>query len=533
MQKKPSTTSQIWLKTAALFTTIMVAGMVASSLACYFFYRHTKNDTISQTRMQIATALHNAHQHARRTLSMVISDLEFLAGQNELNAYIETGAIADEAALATEYHLFSEKRRIYDQVRFLDRNGREAVRVNYNDGHPLIVPHDQLQSKQHRYYFNDLTSEDPGTIYISGFDLNIEKKTIEQPIKPIIRFSTPVFSADRKTFMGVVVLNCLGQYIIDEMLGGGDQNTGDLMLVDSDGYWLSSPNHEDEWGFMLSDRADKRFGLRFPEAWARISASARSQFMSVKGAFTSETFSIIHSAEESTPYRITNNSKAKDLKIISFLSPSVLDGLHKDLRTNLIILWAVMALLTIAPSWILASNLVRRQLSREQLWQMATYDTLTGLLNRQSFKRILDQIMDESRRYDRCFAIFFIDLDRFKSVNDHMGHDAGDMVLIEAAKRMRDCLRSTDRLARLGGDKFCAIILEVDSREKASRVAQKIISELKRPFDLEKGTGQIGASIGISLFPWDGRNGESLVKSADTAMYEAKSEGKGKFRFAI
>lgn len=228
-------------------------------------------------------------------------------------------------------------------------------------------------------------------------------------------------------------------------------------------------------------------------------------------------------------YQYTKN----DLKIISLLSPSVLNGLQENLKTNLIILWTAMALLSIAPSWMLASGLARRQLSREQLWQMATYDTLTGLFNRHSFKRILDQIMDESRRYDRCFAIFFIDLDGFKSVNDRMGHDAGDTVLQQAAKRMRDCLRSTDRLARLGGDEFCAIILEVDSRDKASRVAQKLISELKRPFDLEKGTGQIGASIGIALFPWDGRNSESLVKSADTAMYTAKSEGKGKFRFAV
>ena len=265
---------------------------------------------------------------------MVISDLEFLAGQNELRAYLKSGAIADEAALATEYHLFAEKKRIYDQVRFLDRDGREMVRVNYNDGRPMIVPRNQLQSKQHRYYFKDATSTDPGTIYISEFDLNIENGEIEQPVKPIIRFSTPVFSADQ-TFMGVVVLNCLGQYFIDEMLEVSVQDTGDLMLVDSDGYWLSSPNREDEWGFMLSDRADKRFGLRFPEEWARISASARSQFMSEKGLFTSETFFIIHSAEESAQYRITNNSRAKDLKIISFLSPSVLDGLQEESKTGL------------------------------------------------------------------------------------------------------------------------------------------------------------------------------------------------------
>lgn len=532
MQKSLPKKSPIWIKTTVLFTFIFVCGMVVSALACYFFYQHTKNGNISRTRSQIAVVLHNTHQHTRRILSMVITDLEFLAGQNELRAYLETGATAVQAALGTEYHLFAEKKRIYDQVRFLDRDGREVVRVNYNEGRPMIVPRDQLQLKQQRYYFKDVKSADPGTIYISEFDLNIENGEIERPIKPIIRFSTPVFSADQ-AFQGVVVLNCLGQYIIDEILGVSDQNTGALMLVDSDGYWLSSPNREDEWGFMLSDRADKRFGIRFPEAWARISAATRSQFISANGLFTSETFSIIHSTEEFTPYRIANNSRAKDLKIISFLPLSVLDQRQEDLKFNLIILWTVMALISIAPCWMLASSLVRRRLSREQLWQMATYDTLTGLFNRHSFKRILDQIMDESQRYDRCFAIFFIDLDGFKSVNDHMGHDAGDMVLQQAAKRMGNCLRSTDRLARLGGDEFCAIILEVDSREKASQIAQKLIRELKRPFDLKAGTGQIGASIGIALFPWDGRNSESLVKSADTAMYTAKSEGKGKFRFAV
>jgi diguanylate cyclase (GGDEF)-like protein len=532
MRKAIAEKPHIRLKTIIWFIAIMVIGAAVSSTACCLFYYHVKQIGISRTRMQLAMAVHGTLQFTHRALNMVMSDLEFLAGQNELRAYLKSGAATDAAAMAMEYQLYSAKRNIYDQLRFLDRNGNEMVRINNENGGPVIIPGDQLQAKQHRYYFKDARAASPGAIYISRFDLNSENGVLEQPVKPVIRFSTPVFSDDRE-FMGVVVLNCLGKHIIDEMLSASDQSIGEFMIVNSDGYWLSSPNREDEWGFIIPERADKRFGLRFPAAWSRISTSDQSQFISENILFTSETFSITHLAGKSVPRRMADNSRFNNLKIINIIPQSTLNGLYRNLKTDLIYLWMVMALLTIAPSWILASNLVRRQLSQDQLWRMATFDTLTGLYNRHSFKRILDQTMDEARRYDRCFAIFFIDLDGFKSINDQMGHDAGDTVLQQAARRMQRCLRSTDRLARLGGDEFCIIILEVNSQKKASQIARKLISELQRPFDLKKGTGRIGASIGISLFPWDGRNGESLVKSADTAMYAAKTEGKGRYRFAI
>lgn len=543
-QRKDNHTDKpaLWIRTTVLFTMIMVAGVMVSALACYLFYRFTQNDTISRTRIQVSTFIHISHLHVRQTVSTIFSDLEFLTRQNELHAYLNSGTPGHAESLAAEYLLFAEKREIYDQIRFLDRNGREAVRINVHNGKPEIVApenmppehvtNDQLQETPDRDYFKEVKDTGPGAIYISKFDLNRKNGVVERPPKPVIRFAMPVFGPHQR-FLGVVVLNCLGDYLIDSMLTVSNPSAGDLMLVDSDGYWLASPNPEDEWGAVLPGGTDKRFDLRYPEAWPRIKSSAQSQFMTDQGLFSFETFSALDAAKKSRQYAITPNSRNNSLKIISFLSREAIAEHHRELKNNLITLWTVMALLTLLPSWLLASSLVRRQLSRQKLLQMATHDTLTGLYNRRCFRRILDQTMDEARRYDRCFAIFFIDLDGFKSVNDRMGHDAGDMVLRQAAKRMQKNMRSTDRLARLGGDEFCAIIHEVDSQEKAAHVAQKLISELRHPFELENGTGRIGASIGIALFPCDGRNGDSLVKSADTAMYAAKSEGKGKFRFAV
>jgi diguanylate cyclase (GGDEF)-like protein/PAS domain S-box-containing protein len=172
-------------------------------------------------------------------------------------------------------------------------------------------------------------------------------------------------------------------------------------------------------------------------------------------------------------------------------------------------------------------------MARERIATLAYHDALTGLDNRTSLFPALEKAVERSRRRATRLAGLFLDLDGFKEVNDAHGHDAGDRLLIEAARRLRAALRSGDALARLGGDEFFVVLEDIQDASPAERVAKKLLAALAAPYD-DIGAGApvtISASIGISVFPDDAGDAETLLKHADGAMYAAKQAGKDSFRF--
>jgi diguanylate cyclase (GGDEF)-like protein/PAS domain S-box-containing protein len=175
-------------------------------------------------------------------------------------------------------------------------------------------------------------------------------------------------------------------------------------------------------------------------------------------------------------------------------------------------------------------DITERRRSEERIQYLAYYDGLTLLPNRSLFTQRVDQTLAHARRHDRQFAILFIDLDRFKIVNDALGHDAGDELLQEIAKRLQDCLREDDTVARLGGDEF-VVLLEISDEKHAATVARKILSNIAQALPLGDGEHQVTASVGIAIYPHDGVNHQTLMKHADIAMYLAKEQGKNNYQF--
>jgi diguanylate cyclase (GGDEF)-like protein len=174
---------------------------------------------------------------------------------------------------------------------------------------------------------------------------------------------------------------------------------------------------------------------------------------------------------------------------------------------------------------------LERERAQASLARMAHFDGLTGLPNRRLFTDRLTQALGRARRHGGRVAVLFVDLDRFKPVNDTLGHAAGDTVLRAVSDRLKTALRQEDTLARLGGDEFTVILEDITSRDDAVRVADRLLSTVATPLDLEGQEVALGASIGISLYPEDGADAATLVKNADVAMYRAKQEGKGVFCF--
>ena len=167
-----------------------------------------------------------------------------------------------------------------------------------------------------------------------------------------------------------------------------------------------------------------------------------------------------------------------------------------------------------------------------QLARMARYDDLTGLANRAVLMEKISEALSRTLRHGRHFAILMLDLDRFKSVNDSLGHPAGDALLRETAIRLRASTREIDCVARLGGDEFAVVLdAEGDLEDAAIALSERILEEIRRPYDLDGRTLTLGTSIGIALAPQDAATGSELIKHADLALYQAKAEGRDRFCF--
>jgi diguanylate cyclase (GGDEF)-like protein len=162
---------------------------------------------------------------------------------------------------------------------------------------------------------------------------------------------------------------------------------------------------------------------------------------------------------------------------------------------------------------------------------LAYHDGLTGLPNRSMFSKFLSQSISEAHRYGRHLAVAFLDLDRFKQINDTLGHEAGDQLLQEVALRLKGCVRDSDTVARLGGDEFVVLLPELEDEKYAALVAQNILAAAAKPFILMGQEFRVTASVGISTYPQDGLDEQTLTKNADIAMYQAKAEGKNNFQF--
>jgi diguanylate cyclase (GGDEF)-like protein/PAS domain S-box-containing protein len=177
------------------------------------------------------------------------------------------------------------------------------------------------------------------------------------------------------------------------------------------------------------------------------------------------------------------------------------------------------------------SDITAEKDSEERLEYLAHYDQLTKLPNRILFNDRLKQALAQARRNRGQVAIMFLDLDGFKAVNDSLGHNAGDALLLQVAQRLTASLRATDTVARFGGDEFTIVLPSVDSEESVIRIATKIGKEIAKPFSLDADEANITTSIGISLYPDDSDEPQQLIQYADNAMYHAKRHGKNHHEF--
>jgi signal transduction histidine kinase len=354
---------------AIFLPAVLLTGAVVVALSA--------QDLANEHALYCQAADHRVELHAdriRREFKAVESDLLYLANQALLADFL-AGRPGSREELQNEYLLFCRQRGVYDQIRFLDATGDERVRINFNNGRPAVVPQSGLQAKAARYYFVQTLQLNRGEVFCSPFDLNVEHEAIERPIKPVVRFGTPVF--DRQgTKRGIVILNYLGAGLIDQLARVSAGFPGSVWFLNRDGYFLRGPTPEDEWGFMLGH--DRTFATYFPDEWPRLGGLARGQFETARGLFTFRTLSL-HG--EPAP--------DADVIVVAHIPPHVLGGRTTLMLRRLLLLAGVVLVVVLVLAWYLAyAGAVRCHHERNLAESAARLRTLsTRLLTAQEDER--------------------------------------------------------------------------------------------------------------------------------------------------
>jgi len=255
---------------------------LALAIALWSVYKAQEKSMIAYIRDEQRQTIKAGSQFIVKELQELHDDLFYLRDQPVLHYWLDRESSQNLASLSADWVAFVKYRERYDRILFLDEKRQERVRVDRNQGLPVIVPEKELQDRSNLYFVEQTLALNKDGVYISPFDLAIEHNKIEQPIKPVIRFGTPLFDRNGQK-RGIILVNYLGQRLIDRLREISRQSVGALWLLNAKGYWLIGPDPEDEWGFMYPEHKDKHFTNDYSEAWAFIIEHPEQQQFMING----------------------------------------------------------------------------------------------------------------------------------------------------------------------------------------------------------------------------------------------------------
>ncbi|WP_373528255.1 response regulator [Nostoc sp.] len=445
---------------------------------------------------------------AARDFNLIKSDLMFLTTQNELQFMLNrpvdaTKTLELKQAIAKEYFSMSEQKQLYDQIRFLDTTGKEIVRVNLNQGQPSIVPDEKLQVQAKRYWFKDTLPLKSGEVFVSPLDLNIERGKIEQPLKPMIRFGTPVFDSQGQKH-GIVVLNYLGEKFIQNLKKENSTTLGEMLLLNADGYWLKGLKPENEWGFMYEDRKDQTFAKAFPNVWQQIGTTESGQFQTADGLFTFKTlYPLLEVQKAQSSMGATRafdssqgkvDAKSYHWKIVTLVPSVILNARSQSSFNRLLFFDIILTGLIGVGSWLLALSHLRRQQADTEL--QATFADLTAIIDNLADGLLVTNTIGQITRFNpallKMFQLGDIDI---------KGKDCGEISQAEIAdlvkqthKQSREIFTAEiDLAAGRVGQALATTIFKEASKDEAARwlgsvilirdiTAEKEIDQMKTDF---------------------------------------------------
>jgi two-component system, sensor histidine kinase and response regulator len=274
----------VFIRSLRVFIPLLFVTLVISSYLLHTIF-YSESSALESTEEKIVEF---QISQLDSDVSTIMSELIYLSQCSEINNILGSDPTLVQESKeieALDYFRLIQARKVYDQIRLISEDGQELVRVNYNNGNPQIVEKESLQNKRDRYYFIDTLEMGEGEIYLSPFDLNIENGAIEKPIKPMIRFGTPVFNINGEK-KGILMINYLGSVLLDSLNKISPINETTPLLINSSGYWIRGINEEQNWGFMYEDGKNNTIYNSFPFAADFIMNNISGQVKTDEGLFT-------------------------------------------------------------------------------------------------------------------------------------------------------------------------------------------------------------------------------------------------------
>jgi len=556
-------------KLSVLFACI---GILASGLTGYYAYQANRSMLVNAAQRSLLTSTELLSQRLSSALTDIAADALVLAVLPSSGPIAESdNGATDSPAKDRVAGVFANVLRYhpeYSQIRLITRQyyGLEVVRVDRDGQRALRVTGSGLQEKSQFPYVFDTLALAPGHIYISPITVNHEYGAHSAEGRPTLRLATPVASASGAV-VGVLVLDVDLASLL-KLLQVDLPPDNQVYLANEWGDFLVHPDASQTFGFDKGRRIfmQDTFAATKP-LFDKTQANVMLNGLDQPAQAPDQVLAFIRK-----PFGISDGNRFVVLGLSKPLA-DVLTGAqllgHSIIRMVLIFSFLAIVLaiifaraltqplqkLAFAATHFFAEGSaatlpVRRTdeigiLARcfesmrgeikaqmdvlynkqHELTHLASHDTLTGLPNRLLFLQKLEQAIVDTTDSGEQLAVLFVDLDRFKAINDQYGHSVGDSVLIAVAERLRHALRGSDMVARLGGDEFIVLVQGLHVNDAVLNIANKILRALDEELLIDTQRLRVGASIGISQYPLDGLCAEELLQHADSAMYAAKSGG--------
>jgi len=537
--------SSFFYRVLVIFVPLIIISITAS-IALFKLY---VNSHKAQIQVRESTQIKVSTRAVTHSLKSLYRDLTYLANNHDITLGVQNIDGHSLQHLSLNWLEFVKANKSYDQIRFLDNDGYEKVRVNYDNNKPYIVPREQLQNKSNRYYFTNSIMLNKNEFFISPFDLNIENSEIEKPLKPMIRIAMPVFSAEG-TKLGIVIINFLGNELfnyLEKILGN---NSKTIWMLNSDGYWLKGPSPEDEWGFMYKPTKNN-IDNKYPDAWNEMKNKSSGQFYNEDGLWS---YDSIYTKKVNTS--INNVSIEKDQseqhwKLVLLSPQTEFKTYSKNILSTLLIGTCILLVAFCIGAIRLVLAWTAQEKSQNMLHQLnesledlvsqrtqklheavqhaekiAKTDVLTGLNNRRAFFEQANKLDSLAKRYGHKYTVIMLDLDHFKLVNDNYGHAMGDKVIVELAQTVNHVIRSSDIAGRIGGEEF-AIVLPETECIKAKDLAERLRGKIEKIHLINnEDTITFTASFGVTEVSLSDASFDETLSRADMALYKAKEQGR-------
>jgi len=370
----------------------VLPAIVLVTLSCYLYSFEVQSEKRTIGKHE-ASALSRERFHFDQLFNHVVSDLMVLRNDAGLSRMVQSAGLNQGEKLVGTFLSHCHYKPYYDQIRYIDENGKERVRVDRKGGRCTPVGEEKLQDKSRRYYFRETMRLARNDVYVSPFDLNVENGRVERPFKPMIRFATGVFDQNGNSH-GIVVTNILGQQLIDGIIESAKGSQGTPMLINAAGSWLKGLKPADAWSFMFPGGEQKSFAHDYPEAWKRIGSQVEGQFSTANGLFTFTTIAPLQQDKrfqgDIAPPRQPNPALIMPenyyWKLVSFIPAGQLSDFPQKLKTRLIIANGAMLLVWGILSFMLA---YAKEQERQARQAVAESDALTRDIVETAFDGII------------------------------------------------------------------------------------------------------------------------------------------------